>query len=153
MARKTKIVTVTADGRDRGKQFLITEMPASQAEKWAFRAFFALGRAGIQVPDEMAGLGMAAIAVVGIRALAMLRFEDAEPLMDEMMNCVQAMPDPARPQIVRPLIEDDVEEPATRLFLRSEVLELHTGFSIADAVMSSMASMPSQDGSDDRPGI
>jgi len=139
MARKTKVVTITAEGRDRGKQFLITEMPASRAEKWAFRAFFALGRAGIQVPEEMAGMGMSVIAVIGIRALAMLRFEDAEPLMDEMMGCVQFMPDPARPAIVRQLIEDDVEEATTLLLLRSEVIELHTGFSIADAVLNSMA--------------
>lgn len=138
--RKIKEVTITADGRDRGKTFIITEMPASRAEKWAARAFFAMGRAGIEVPEALQGAGMAAIAVVGIQALARLSFVDAEPLLDEMMACVQIK----MPAITRPLIDDgteaeDIEEASTRLLLRSEVFEIHTGFSIAAVVREQAA--------------
>jgi hypothetical protein len=132
MARKTKEVTITTEGRDRGKTFIITEMPASRAEKWAARALLAITRSGVPMPEELRGAGMAAIAIVGIRAILSLSFEDAEPLLDEMMTCVQIK----MPAITRPIIEDgtegeDIEEPETRLLLRSETLELHTGFSVA----------------------
>ena len=63
----------------------------------------------------------------------------AEPLMDEMFRCIQIQPDPRKPEVVRPLIDngtegDDIEEVATRLRLRSEVINLHTGFSMSDAL-------------------
>lgn len=145
MARKTKISVVQLDGRDKGKHFLITEMPASQAEKWAARAIFALGRSGVEVPPDMMGAGMGLIAVFGIQAIAQLRYEDAEPLMDEMFGCIQVLPDSKKPEIVRPLIEDDIEEVATRAWLRSEVIELHTGFSIADAIWASLNETTDQD--------
>jgi hypothetical protein len=45
-----------------------------------------------------------------------------------MWDCVAFMPDPAKPQIVRKLFEEDIEEVATRIKLRAEVWKLHTGF-------------------------
>jgi hypothetical protein len=41
---------------------------------------------------------------------------------------VQCVPNPREPNIVRPLIEDDIEEIATRLLLRKTTLELHLDF-------------------------
>lgn len=142
--RKTKIVTIDLPGRDRWKQFLITEMPASRAEKWAARAFLALAHAGVELPDEVRSAGMAALAVVGLRALAGVSFAEAEPLMDEMMECVQAhaLPEaegaPAKPLAMpRSLVENDIEEVATRALLKAEVFEVHTGFSMRDAISTS----------------
>jgi hypothetical protein len=128
MARKDKRVTVDATGRDLGKTFVLKEMAATRAEKWAFRAFAALGRSGVQFPENIAALGIAGIATIGLEMLAGIDFVLAEPLLDEMLDCVQIAPDPAHPQIVRPLIEDDVEEIATLLMLRKEVFGLHTDF-------------------------
>ena len=135
--RKTKEITITAEGRDRNKRFLVTEMPASQAEKWAARAFFAIGKAGFQIPDQLQDLGMAGLAVVGIGMLAKVDWKDAEPLMDEMMGCVQRVEE----HLTRPLLEDDIEEVATRGLLRSEVFELHTGFSLAAALSTGLSSL------------
>jgi len=145
MARRTKTVMVQGEGRDRGKTFLITEMAARPAERWAMRAFLALGRAGVEIPDELQGAGMAAIAAVGIQAISRMSFEDAEPLLEEMMRCVRIIPDSRRPEFARDLVDyggdgDDIEEGVTRLLLRSEVFELHTGFSMAGAVLTSLAS-------------
>ncbi len=131
MARKVKTLVVDQEGRDKGKHFLLTEMPAAQSEKWAMRALLALGRSGLDVPDDIAETGMAAIAAFGIKAIGSLEFDAAEPLMDEMLECVTIIPDPAKPNVMRNLIDDDIEEVKTFAFLRSEVLELHTGFSIA----------------------
>lgn len=130
MARRTKIVTITAEGRDKGKIFHLTEMSASAAERWAEQVFFLLMNAGADVGD-IRGAGMAAIPVAGLTAFGRVPFDQAEPILAQMMSCVTIQPSAATPSIIRPLIEDDIEEVATRLFLKSEVLELHTGFSIA----------------------
>lgn len=129
MARKTVTVTIEAEGRDLGKVFLLREMPASQAEKWAARAFLAMARSGIDIPDDLAGAGLAGIATVGLKAIGGLGFAEAEPLMDEMFACIQIIPDPARPAVVRALVESDTEEISTRLRLRKEVFGLHVDFS------------------------
>jgi hypothetical protein len=129
--RKSATVTIEAKGRDHGKVFQIDEMPASRAEKWATRAMLALTRAGVEIPENVGDMGMAAIAAMGLHAIGNLSFADAEPLLDEMMGCVRFIPDPSQPKVVRALLEDDIDEVATRLFLRSEVVALHVGFSIS----------------------
>lgn len=142
MARKTKIVTIETEGRDKGRTYFLTEMPPRQAEKWAARALLAFAKTGhTEMSDDfretLQHTGMAGLAAIGIRAITSVDFEDAEPLMDEMMSCVMFVPDPSKVDqvtkqpIVRPLIEDDVDEVSTLLLLRSEVMELHLGFSIA----------------------
>ena len=130
MARKTNIFTAT-DGRDEGKQFVITEMGAAKAENWAMRALLALMSSGIDVPEGFEQNGMAGIAELGLRAVARLKWDVAEPLMAEMMECVRFMPTPSKPHIVRDVMGDDIEEVLTRFKLRMAVLELHTNFSMA----------------------
>lgn len=128
MARKTVNYTVTSEGRDKGKIFVLTELPASKAESWAMRAILALMAGGVELPEGFERLGMAGMAEIGIRALSQLKWEDAEPLLNEMWQCVQIIPDPARPQVIRNLIEEDIEEVDTRLKLRMEIWTLHVGF-------------------------
>lgn len=143
MARREITVTIDAEGRDKGKRFRIREMPASQAERWAIRAFLALAHAGVPVPDDFQDAGMAGMAYMGVQALSGLSFEDAAPLLDEMFECIEYQADA---KVTRPLEEDDIEEVGTRLRLRSEVFELHTGFSMAGA-LSRPASKTDQDAS------
>ena len=128
MARNTLNYTVTDEGRDKGKTFVLTEMPASRAEAWAMRAILALLANNVELPDGFDRLGMAGMAEVGIKALSGLKWDVAEPLLSEMWDCVQIMPDPSKPHVVRPLIEEDVEEITTRVKIRAEVWKLHTGF-------------------------
>ena len=133
MARKSKTLTIAAAGRDQGKVFVITEMSALAAEKWSARAFLALARSGMDIPANIEEMGMAGIALVGARAFAGSEYEDLEPLLDQMLGCVQVKPDPGNPALTRPLIEDDVEEIATLLELRREVMGLHVDFSVVAA--------------------
>lgn len=128
MARKTAKIVIEDDGRDKGKVFHLTEMPASRAEKWGMRALLAMSRAGVELPDDAAQSGMLGVAAAGVQALTRLSFYEAEELMDEMFQCITIQPDPALPA-TRALIEDDIEEISTRLTLRMEVLQLHMGFS------------------------
>jgi len=131
--RKTLTYTVTAEGRDKGKVFLITEMPAAQGEEWATRALFTAMNCGVEIPDELLSAGLAGLAALGMKSLAKVPYEMVKPLFDEMMGCVQIVPDRANPQFVRPLIEDDIEEIATRLMLRKATLTLHLDFFLAAA--------------------
>lgn len=130
--RRTKTVVIEtpdANNRDRGKTFLVTEMPAAQGEEWAFRALCAMAKSGVVLPDDYKELGMAAIASLGFQALSGINFGDAKPLLDEIMDCVKFIGDPTRPDATtRPLIPDDTEEITTRLKLRLEAFQLHTDF-------------------------
>jgi hypothetical protein len=131
--RKTEVVHITSEGRDKGKRFLVTEMPALKAERWAFRALLALAHSGVEMPDDAKNAGMAAIAHAGLKALNNLDFEEARPLLDEMWTCVSIIPDPKNPDFVRPLMMhemegDDLEEISTVLHLRERIFRLHTDF-------------------------
>lgn len=126
--RRTAYYKVSEEGRDQGKTYLITEMPATQAELLATRAFLAMSRGGVEIPDDVAATGMAGIAKVGLGLLAKIPFEDAKPIMEEMMACVRIVPDENKPDFSRPLVENDIEEIKTRLKLRMEVFKLHTDF-------------------------
>ena len=133
MARKEIFYTVEDKGRDNGKVFYIREMSATQAEWWAIRAILAMANNGINLPDNLSDMGMAGMAKVGLEMVAKIPPEDARPLLDELMKCVQAVPNPADQNIKRPLIDDDTEEVMTRLKLRSEVFKLHVDFFTATA--------------------
>lgn len=128
MARNITNFTVVDEGRDKGKTFVLTEMAASRAESWAMRVLMALAAGNIDLPPGFERAGMAGLAQLGIKALAGLKWEIAEPLLAEMWTCVQIVPDPTKPHIVRDLIEEDVEEIMTRVKLRAALWALHTGF-------------------------
>ena len=139
MARQTLNYTVTDEGRDRGKTFVLTELPSSKGEAWALQALLALMAGGVDIPEGYENLGMAGIAQLGIKALTGLRWEVAEPLLAQMWECITIMPDKTKPNIIRPLLDQDIEEIMTRVKLRAEVWKLHTGFSLAVAPSISKA--------------
>lgn len=147
MARKTQVVTIDAENRDNGKRYLLTEMSAVAAEKWTFRALTAMGRNGMDVPDDALEAGVAGLLAVGVSKFLGMGFADAEVLLDDMFACVQFLPDPSRPEVTRALIDDDIEEVSTRFRLRSEVLELHTGFSGAAILSTLGAALKAPNGS------
>jgi hypothetical protein len=134
MARKELYYSVSdTKGRDEGKMFLIKEMSAMQAEWWAIRVCLALGNAGVEIPENIANMGMAGMAVEGLKIVAKIPADQAKPLLDELMTCVSIVPNPADKKIVRNLLDDDIEEVATRLKLRAEVFKLHVDFFTAAA--------------------
>lgn len=128
--RKTKIVTI--EDRGEQKRYLLTEMSATEAEDWALELFFAMANAGVDIPEldmeELASLGFAGIAQIGLQALGKIPYDKAKPLLARMMKCVQFLPNPENDSVVRPLIESDIEDVQTRLKLRKEVFNLHTDF-------------------------
>jgi hypothetical protein len=131
VARKQATVTITAEGRDQGKVFYITEMAAMQAERWATRVLLAAAKSGMEISDETVGAGMAGLTAEGmLKAILGVPYAEAEPLLAEMLTCVKIIPDPSNPGFMRSDIESDIEEVSTLVKLRAEVFALHTNFSI-----------------------
>jgi hypothetical protein len=139
MARRTKEVVITDEGRDQGKVFLLTEMPAMQADRWALRAMLAIAHSGVNVPEELLGMGMAGWMALGVRSMIGISAVELIPLLDEIhAACVSHVPDPKKPAIrlgaggVGPIPPEAIEEVKTFMTLRKELLSLHTGFSPPD---------------------
>lgn len=135
--RKSELVTVPKwDGsRDSGKMFLITEMSAGDAEKWAMRMFIALKGNGGELSEGLAKLGIVGIQIATLNAFLRADIDPdvLEPLFDKMMDCVQIVRDPRHPDVVTPLASpDDTEDVRTRIWLRGEILRIHTGFTGAE---------------------
>lgn len=146
--RKTENVTIPKweGNRDAGKVFKITEMPAARAEKWALRALLMLKGSGERIPDNVQSLGMVGVAIVGLNVFLQgnINAADLDPLMDEMMTCVEIARDPKHPEVSSPIVSDaDIEEVQTRLWLRSEVIRIHTNFSVADALSTLISTINS----------
>ena len=89
MARKTSYVTINDTGRDKGKVFFLTEMSATQAEKWAVRTLLAMARGGVELPNGILREGIMGIAVLGVINMMKIPFAEAEPLMVEMFQCIK----------------------------------------------------------------
>lgn len=136
MGRRSKLVTLT-DGRDKGKQFRVHEMFADAGERWAFRALLAISRSGVNVPPGLFENGWAGLAammpylfVIGFQGLSGAKWEELDPLLTEMMECVKFQPPGGYPE--QPLgsgLALQVEEVKSLLVLRRSVLELHVDFS------------------------
>lgn len=131
MALKSTVVEIEAEGRDKGKKYLLTEMPALKAERWARHAAAAVNRSDLDAKDAIKELGMLGFYLVGFQALAGGDVEKVDALMNEMLQQIQIV----ETAVMRPLGGDgDIEEVATLIKLRKELLELHLGFTIAELV-------------------
>ena len=60
--RRKQLVKISDEGRDQGKTFVITEMPSDVGERWASQVLYLFAQAGVNVPDNAKGAGMAGLA-------------------------------------------------------------------------------------------
>lgn len=121
MARKTVSYTVEKANRDQGKVFIITEMSAVQGHEWATKALFAILNSGAEMPEELMGMGLAGIAVMGAGAFGKVPHAVVKPLLDELLGCVKIKQE----KVERALVTEDFEEIITIFDLQREVLSLH----------------------------
>jgi len=130
MARRVDKVTIDKEGRDKGKVFLITEMPATTAEYWAARLLTMLAKGNADVPPGFFQMGFEGCAAwIAVHGIGGIDWSVCKPLLDEMMECVTILPDPTK-NFSRRLEINDVEELATLLTLREAWFDCHLGFSI-----------------------
>lgn len=108
-------------GRDKGKVFIITEMPATVADEWLTQFGYLLSRAVQEFPTIAAGSG-------GEQLIQMRVLKD--PSLRGWRDCVRYQHAPNLPVQVIHWDQDtcQIEEVATINLLLGEVFELHTGF-------------------------
>jgi hypothetical protein len=139
--------------RDNGKTFLVTEMPAMQAEEWANRATLALiprltRELDPAIAEQIkAAPSMTAIEHIGL-LLGSIQFPEMRDLMRELLdNCIKIVVNPAMGEMgAQPLNfggQESIEEVETIRRLRREALNLHTGFTLA-AIMFDLVAAGSQ---------
>ena len=136
MARREATVTIAREGRDQGKTFTLREMPAEQAEDWACRVLLLIARGGVDVPPYIFQMGWSGFMVLGVgtvmTGLGKAPHSEVKPILQEMLTCVVSLDTPAGVPVTKlSLIMSQIEEVATILQLREEVLSLHLGFSLA----------------------
>ena len=148
MPLKAEVVTVPKEwgARDAGKRFIVSEWPAMRAARWFDEFFIAVKGTGMFIPEEMAGAAPAVLAIRGLNSFFMAEIDYAKvgPLIDQLMECVQfvrddSLRDPLRPELPQgfpPTQPGDIEEVKTVMWLRSEVVRIHTNFSLADRVLN-----------------
>lgn len=124
MARKTCRVVVEEEGRDKGKTFVVTELPALDIERWTVRLVLALGKNGVNLPGVQTDSGFAGIAGILWALMAQVSPQEAEALMATMLEGLKI----DEGKIVRDVVQDDIEEPETLLTIRMAWVELHAGF-------------------------
>lgn len=110
-------------GRDAGKVFKITEMPATQAERWATRALGVLGRSGMSI-TSLGVIPMEQILEECLKA----KPEEVEPLMDELLACASYNQDGTSIVMKGSMIDSVIEELTTIMRLKMEALKLTLSF-------------------------
>jgi len=133
--RKQARVTIDAEGRDKGKTFIITEMSADAIERWFRRVLAYLARMGVAAPS-LSFIGVA--GMTGFNPIQTAAWLDNEELNEELMACVMRLPRATaeHPSVIpRQLFwgktGPDIEELKTLAQLKGEVLALHLNFSTA----------------------
>jgi hypothetical protein len=131
--RKVATVTITTDGRDKGKIFHVKEMSAYRTATWITRAMLLLAHSGVDIPSTNSS--PEEIMRAAYAAIMQMKFDELAPLLNELMTCVTIQPDPRHPNVIRPLMDhgddsDDIEEYSTRFQLLWEIFKLHTGIQV-----------------------
>ncbi len=132
MSRKIERLTITSEGRDKGKVFVLTEMPADQGERLANRIVFALLNTGAAIPEEALGAGWAALAALGLQAIGLLKSETVQTILDDAWaSSVMYEHKPNIPlQAIVGGVNSQIEEVGTRYTIHLALWKLHTGFSL-----------------------
>jgi hypothetical protein len=148
MPRKIERLVITSEGRDKGKTFVLTEMPADQGERLANRIVFALLNTGAAIPEEALGAGWAALAALGLEAIGMLKAEVVQGILaDAWASCVLYEHSPKNPlQFIVEGVNSQIEEVKTRYEIHLALWKLHTGFSLPVAPPTSGQASTSGEG-------
>jgi hypothetical protein len=140
MARKQNTIIIDTDNRDKGKTYLIKEMDAFSADKWAFKALSAINMSNVDLSffgglDSLTKSGMQGVFEVSkvlggvINLLQSIDEEKLDTIIDDLHYCCYFIPTPgAPPRPIMDKIDGDIEEVSTLFKLKVEALVLHLDF-------------------------
>lgn len=109
-------------GRDKGKKFKITEMPAVKMDKWATKALLILGKSGNAF--NLAQINLEEL----LKSLSSANYEGVEPLLEELLSCATFERDGVSMTMTSSIADGIVEDWTTLFRLRIEALKLNLGF-------------------------
>ena len=139
-----KKITVQIEDVERTLTFSVEQMSAWKLEKWMYRAFILLAKAGgnkidgFSIADATDAIKKVQRSTRGgdvmekvVQIIGGLDFDEAEPLLDSLFDCVRLVPEGGSGielKLDRPVIEGNIESPLTLMKLRMEVIKLNFGF-------------------------
>ena len=122
MARKEIEITIE-EGRDAGKKFKITEMPAVQADRWITRALCLLGKS----KTDLSAFGVMDMGAL-LNTFSAIEFSETEPLLNELLACASFEKDGASVPMKGDIINSVIEDWETIFRLKVEALKIILGF-------------------------
>ncbi|WP_413534374.1 hypothetical protein [Rahnella inusitata] len=129
MSRKQVTFIVEDEGRDKGKEFLITEMSAWDAEELAEEIYRAMGQGEFNsLPADVVAMGVAGLATVGMSVLSAAPAHVSRPISDKLLSTVDIIISHDGKENQRKVKPIDFEEVATIRALKDKVFELNFGF-------------------------
>ncbi|HDI3034391.1 hypothetical protein G9G39_06835 [Cronobacter sp. EKM101R] len=129
MARKEIPFVVEENNRDKGKEFIITEMSAWDAEELAQDLFRAMGEANFSgIPADVIAMGCAGLATLGLNVLSSAPPAVARQLKERLMSTVQIVITHEGNCQVREVKPIDFEEVSTIRNLMDEVFKINFDF-------------------------
>ena len=135
MARNEITYTVKTDdteNRDKGKVYLITEWDVYKCEAWSIKVLSASITAGVEVMGAALKFPTEAMSIIGaeqiIGIIARIPPAISIPLINELIEGVQLVPDISRPQLARKLLIDDIQEGSTLAAIKAEVIRANMAF-------------------------
>lgn len=129
MARKEVPFIVDDEGRDKGKEFLITEMSAWDADEMAQDIFRAMGESKFsEIPPDVIAMGCAGLATVGLSVISASSPDVARMLRDRLMATVQIIITNNGSQQVRAVKSIDFEEVSTIRQVMDKVFKVNFDF-------------------------
>ncbi|HDL7179816.1 TPA: hypothetical protein PXM65_002785 [Yersinia enterocolitica] len=129
MSRKQITYTVEDEGRDKGKEFIITEMSAWDAEELSEEIYRAMGHGEFNsLPADVVAMGVSGLATVGVSVLAAAPASVSRPISDRILSTVEIVITNEGKDITRSIKPIDFEEISTIRTLKDKVFELNFGF-------------------------
>lgn len=131
MARKEIPFIVEDENRDKGKEFIITEMSAWDADSLAQDIFRAMGESNFTgIPPDVIAMGCAGLATMGINVISAASPDVARALRDRLLSTVQIVITHDGHHQVREVKPIDFEEVSTIRNLMDQVFKVNFEFLI-----------------------
>ncbi|EKY2102248.1 hypothetical protein QMT05_15245 [Cronobacter malonaticus] len=129
MARKEIPYVVMDENRDKGKEFIITEMSAWDADELAQDIFRAMGDSDFSaIPADVIAMGCAGLATVGLSVLSAASPDVSRNLRDRLLQTVQIVITHEGSRQVRQVKPIDFEEVSTIRTLMDQVFRVNFDF-------------------------
>ncbi len=125
-----KSVEIKLEDRGQDLTFRIEEMPATRLESWIIRAVLLLAGAGLAEAPGRFDLKEAGafLAEKGLSVLGRVDYDQAKPLLDELLGCCHRVVGKAEERISPANIDDHIKDVGNLFRLKAEALKVNLGF-------------------------